>query len=251
LERSARSKSRGPSDDPPAKKELQTSGPGVKGSLLFLGTIAAAAFTAHKVWPKGVLYGHKEDWETEHEEAARKNSRKAHREQEKQGGRDGPAREERGRAAPPPRYRDGGGGQDDRRAYVTSKSPRDGPPSAWAEDRPRVFESAAPASGRFINTTTKTTAAPFTSIPFDSDRHSQSTGSVSGTSPRKYLPYEPGVYTPSSVASSRLYERERPIPLPLERQRGGYLPSVPVAPARRFYEDEGYGSGEPVTRSSR
>ena len=37
----------------------------VKTSLVFLGSIVAATFCAHKFWPKGVTYGDKEDWEIE------------------------------------------------------------------------------------------------------------------------------------------------------------------------------------------
>ncbi|KAI1487568.1 hypothetical protein F5X96DRAFT_142251 [Biscogniauxia mediterranea] len=34
----------------------------VKSSLAFLGAIGAASLIAHKCWPKGVLYGEKEEW---------------------------------------------------------------------------------------------------------------------------------------------------------------------------------------------
>ena len=37
----------------------------VKTSLVFLGSIVAATFCAHKFWPKGVTYGDKEEWEIE------------------------------------------------------------------------------------------------------------------------------------------------------------------------------------------
>ncbi|KAK3380470.1 hypothetical protein B0T24DRAFT_195761 [Lasiosphaeria ovina] len=35
----------------------------VKGSLIFLGSVAAATYCAHKYWPKGFVYGDKDDWE--------------------------------------------------------------------------------------------------------------------------------------------------------------------------------------------
>ncbi|KAK4198058.1 hypothetical protein QBC40DRAFT_96813 [Triangularia verruculosa] len=38
-------------------------GGGHKIPYVFLGSIAAASFLAHKYWPKGYLYGDKEDWE--------------------------------------------------------------------------------------------------------------------------------------------------------------------------------------------
>lgn len=36
----------------------------LKGSLGLLAGIGIAAYAAHKIWPKGILYGGKEDWET-------------------------------------------------------------------------------------------------------------------------------------------------------------------------------------------
>lgn len=249
-------------DDTAAKKEH--SGPGVKGSLLFLGTIAAAAFTAHKVWPKGVLYGRKEDWEHDHDEAvAHQRPAKSSRPRE----RDAPTRENRRRdshKAPEgdrPRYRDT---QQD-----SVYSPRDSLPKrepTWSEPDSRRRQDPAPSR------TDRYTVAPAYNNEFD--RHSQPANSPGGNSPlgsptgstlsaKKYLPYEPGQYTPSSVASSRLFERERPVPLPLERQRGSYVPpAVPMPPSqRRFYDesdagrDSGYASrdsyaGSPPPRES-
>lgn len=40
----------------------------VKTSLVMLGAIGAASLAAHKLWPKGITYGEKDDWEIEHEE---------------------------------------------------------------------------------------------------------------------------------------------------------------------------------------
>ncbi|KAI1861134.1 hypothetical protein JX265_009753 [Neoarthrinium moseri] len=38
---------------------------GMKTSLVFLGSVAAATYAAHKYWPKGITYGEKEEWEEE------------------------------------------------------------------------------------------------------------------------------------------------------------------------------------------
>ncbi|KUI60368.1 hypothetical protein VP1G_07576 [Cytospora mali] len=40
-----------------------------KTSLVMLGAIGAATLAAHKLWPKGVTYGEKEEWECEKEKA--------------------------------------------------------------------------------------------------------------------------------------------------------------------------------------
>lgn len=229
----SRSQSRAPSRGPPLSRHPSSStekeppspssGPDLKNSLLFLGTIAAAAFTAHKVWPKGVLYGHKDDWEAEHErrehEGKASSCRKpSHRQVERDRGRD--------------RSRD---------------RPRDRSPP-----RPRDIETAAPRPTK-------------RDVPFPEVRRSATTA-VPPPPPqpqqqRKYLPYEPGVYTPSSVtassASARAFEhqrrRERPVLLPIEGPRGQpHLPFAPVAPSavagRRggLFEDEGYASRESV-----
>ena len=222
----SRSKSRGPplsrhpSSSGPAEKDHPSgsgSGPDLKNSLLFLGTIAAAAFTAHKVWPKGVLYGHKDDWEEEHEkhEHEKKSCRKTpHRQPERGRDRD---------RSPPPRHQ---------------------------TDRPAVYQTAAAT-----NTTRR-------DAPFPEARRSGARPAATGPPPppqqqqqpqRRYLPYEPGVYTPSSVtssASTRAFEqrRERPVLLPLEGPRG-HLPYVPPAGVGRrgnVFEDEGYASRESV-----
>src|SRR4051812_44825483 len=52
--------SSGPSTSDSVKKESL-----VKTSLLFLGSVVAATFCAHKFWPRGVMYGDKEEWEIE------------------------------------------------------------------------------------------------------------------------------------------------------------------------------------------
>jgi len=52
--------SSGPSASASVKRESL-----VKTSLVFLGSIVAATFCAHKFWPKGVTYGDKEEWEIE------------------------------------------------------------------------------------------------------------------------------------------------------------------------------------------
>ncbi|KAK0752926.1 hypothetical protein B0T18DRAFT_395647 [Schizothecium vesticola] len=220
----SRSKSRGPpalsrhpsSSAPAAEKDHPSGGsgggPDLKNSLLFLGTIAAAAFTAHKVWPKGVLYGHKDDWEHEHEHEKKSCRKTPHRQSER--GRD--------RDRSPPRYQ---------------------------TDRPAVYQTSATSTTR-------------RDAPFPEARRSGARPPATGPPPppqpqqqRKYLPYEPGVYTPSSVtssASARAFEqrRERPVLLPLEGPRG-HLPFVPMAPpavGRRgnVFEDEGYASRESV-----
>ncbi|KAK3374802.1 hypothetical protein B0H63DRAFT_256505 [Podospora didyma] len=55
------------SDDHHSKDEDEKKHhPHTKGGLLFLGTIAAAAFAAHKYWPKGFLYGEPNHWEVDH-----------------------------------------------------------------------------------------------------------------------------------------------------------------------------------------
>ncbi|ETS83414.1 hypothetical protein PFICI_05290 [Pestalotiopsis fici W106-1] len=57
-------------------KDKTTTTSGLKTSLVFLGSVAAATYAAHKYWPKGVTYGDKEDWELEKEikkEKAKKN----------------------------------------------------------------------------------------------------------------------------------------------------------------------------------
>jgi len=41
----------------------------VKTSLVFLGSIVAATFCAHRFWPKGVTYGEREEWEIERVQA--------------------------------------------------------------------------------------------------------------------------------------------------------------------------------------
>ncbi|KAI0127752.1 hypothetical protein BJ170DRAFT_595613 [Xylariales sp. AK1849] len=48
---------------------------GMKTSLVFLGSVAAATYAAHKFWPKGITYGEKEEWECEKKEAAKKEKR--------------------------------------------------------------------------------------------------------------------------------------------------------------------------------
>lgn len=230
----SRSQSRAPSRSPPLSRHPSSStekeppssgnGPDLKNSLLFLGTIAAAAFTAHKVWPKGVLYGHKDDWEAEHER-----------------------REHEGKASScrkPPPHR-----QSERERGRDRDRPRDRSPP-----RPRDIETAAPRPAK-------------RDVPFPEVRRS---ATVIPPAPqqqpqqqRKYLPYEPGVYTPSSVtassASARAFEhqrrRERPVLLPIEGPRGPqHLPFAPMAPSavaagRRganVFEDEGYASRESV-----
>lgn len=250
--RSSRSKSRGPSRSksrvpsrsqsraPPISRHPSSAGaekdhpspssggPDLKNSLLFLGTIAAAAFTAHKVWPKGVLYGHKDDWEAEHERrehegkasSCRKTSHhqpQPQRQQQQPRGRDRPR--DRSRDRSPPRPRD-----------IEIAKPR------WEAPLPEPRRSA-------------TTIVP---VAASAPQPQQQ---------RKYLPYEPGVYTPSSVASSasaRAFEhqrrRERPVLLPIEGPRGQpHLPFAPMAPSavsgRRganVFEDEGYASRESV-----
>ncbi|SPQ26192.1 543fd8d9-ebb1-40d1-9fd2-fe945e6c5387 [Thermothielavioides terrestris] len=47
------------------KKATETDEPktATEAPYLFLGSIAAASLLAHKYWPKGFLYGPKEDWE--------------------------------------------------------------------------------------------------------------------------------------------------------------------------------------------
>ncbi|KAK1832232.1 hypothetical protein QBC39DRAFT_433320 [Podospora conica] len=237
---STRSKSRGPPlsrrSSPPSPPAEKDHGPDIKNSLLFLGTIAAAAFTAHKVWPKGVIFGGKDDWEHEHEHkssSSSSSSRKPSHHHHQQRSRD---RDDDRAAAP--RYR--APAEADRPVYQSTTRAKTTTPQQqpWSESRRQTLEATA-------------RSAP---LPFESDRASQSTGSTP-PAPRRYLPYEPGVYTPSSVASSNstnaraLFEqrRERPVLLPM-----GALPSVPMAPpaaaARRgtLFEDEGYASRESV-----
>lgn len=235
----SRSQSRAASRGPPVSRHPTSSsttptekdhpsgtsgGPDLKNSLLFLGTIAAAAFTAHKVWPKGVLYGHKDDWEHEHEgKASCRKPPPHHRQAERDRERDRDRPRDR---SPPPRPRD-------IEAAAGRPTKRDAP-------FPEVRRSAA-------------TAVPVTAPPPQPQQQ------------RKHLPYEPGVYTPSSVtssASARAFEhqrrRERPVLLPIEGPRGGqqHLPFAPMAPSaasavgRRgvpnVFEDEGYASRESV-----
>lgn len=70
----------------------------VKTSLVMLGAIGAASLAAHKLWPKGITYGDKDDWEVEHEEKEASEKKKLK----------GKLRE--GREALEGRRRDGSGG---------------------------------------------------------------------------------------------------------------------------------------------
>lgn len=216
--------SRHPSSASPTEKEPPSSGPDLKNSLLFLGTIAAAAFTAHKVWPKGVLYGHKDDWEVVHErrehEGKASSCRKTyHHQPQPQRQQQQPRGRDRSRDRSPPRPRD-----------IEIAKPR------WEAPLPEPRRSA-------------TTMVP---VAASAPQPQQQ---------RKYLPYEPGVYTPSSVtssASARAFEhqrrRERPVLLPIEGPRGQpHLPFAPMAPSAvsgrmgaNVFEDEGYASRESV-----
>ncbi|KAH6661160.1 hypothetical protein BKA67DRAFT_654295 [Truncatella angustata] len=83
---SSTSSSRSPSRDGRSKrtqvkeklkdvKEKTDTTSGLKTSLVFLGSVAAATYAAHKFWPKGVTYGEKEEWEIE--KAIRKEKKKA------------------------------------------------------------------------------------------------------------------------------------------------------------------------------
>ena len=46
------------------KEKDNARGEALKTSLAFIGTVAAAAYAMHKAWPKGFIYGEKEDWES-------------------------------------------------------------------------------------------------------------------------------------------------------------------------------------------
>ncbi|KLU88920.1 hypothetical protein MAPG_07901 [Magnaporthiopsis poae ATCC 64411] len=47
-----------------AKEKEERKKSEIKASAGFLGAVAVAAFAAHKLWPKGYLYGGKEEWES-------------------------------------------------------------------------------------------------------------------------------------------------------------------------------------------
>ncbi|EJT74252.1 hypothetical protein GGTG_08095 [Gaeumannomyces tritici R3-111a-1] len=47
-----------------AKEKEERKKSELKASAGFLGAVAVATFAAHKLWPKGYLYGSKEEWET-------------------------------------------------------------------------------------------------------------------------------------------------------------------------------------------
>lgn len=53
-------------------KDKTTTTSGLKTSLVFLGSIAAATYAAHKFWPKGITYGDREAWEEAEHEAVKK-----------------------------------------------------------------------------------------------------------------------------------------------------------------------------------
>jgi hypothetical protein len=58
--------------------------------LVFLGSVAAATYAAHKFWPKGITYGDKEDWELE--KAVKKSKEKKAAGSDDGSYRDGPSR---------------------------------------------------------------------------------------------------------------------------------------------------------------
>lgn len=104
-------------------KDKTTTTSGLKTSLVFLGSVAAATYAAHKFWPKGVTYGDKEDWELEKE--IKKEKKKKELERDGGGGYyDGPSRRVDDRLPPPANARRGG--RDHERPRSTHGIPRDG-----------------------------------------------------------------------------------------------------------------------------
>lgn len=54
----------------------------VKTSLIFLGAVGAATLAAQKFWPKGWVYGEKDEWETKEERKVRRAVREAEEEED-------------------------------------------------------------------------------------------------------------------------------------------------------------------------
>ncbi|KAK6198961.1 hypothetical protein LQW54_010235 [Pestalotiopsis sp. IQ-011] len=71
-------------------KDKTTTTSGLKTSMVFLGSVAAATYAAHKFWPKSVTYGDKEDWELEKE--IKKEKAKKDFDRRENGYYDGPSR---------------------------------------------------------------------------------------------------------------------------------------------------------------
>lgn len=100
-------------------KDKTTTTSGMKTSLAFLGSVAAATYAAHKFWPKGITYGEKEEWEIE--KAVKKEKAKKRAEWEDPGAYGGPSR--RG---------------DDRRGDLDYDRPRSSHGRLGIEDVPRL-----------------------------------------------------------------------------------------------------------------
>ena len=104
----------------------------IKTSLVFLGTVAAATFAAHKFWPKGITYGDKEDWEME------KAQEKAHQ-KVKQDMREDKARARRDEGPNRRRDRGGHGDRETRRAMYREGSGRESERSASSVETGRGY----------------------------------------------------------------------------------------------------------------
>lgn len=76
----------------------------MKTSLVFLGSVAAATYAAHKFWPKGITYGEKEEWEIE--KAVKKEKAKKSAEWDDSDRSDGPSRRGDSRSGVSDRRRD-------------------------------------------------------------------------------------------------------------------------------------------------
>ncbi|KAM0818075.1 hypothetical protein AB5N19_03882 [Seiridium cardinale] len=130
---SSRSSSRSPSRRDKSKrtqlkeqfKDKTETTSGLKTSLVFLGSVAAATYAAHKFWPKGITYGEKEEWEIE--KATKKEKAKKVAEWEDDGRHGGPSRRGNDRLGP-----------GDRRGDRDYGRPRSSQGRLGIEDVPRI-----------------------------------------------------------------------------------------------------------------
>ncbi|KAH8899073.1 hypothetical protein GQ53DRAFT_759274 [Thozetella sp. PMI_491] len=162
---SARSHASRASTTTPSKESV------IKTSLVFLGSVAAATFAAHKFWPKGITYGDKEEWECEEH---------AHRKVKKD------LREERARArkeVPDRRGEYAYGTREERRARYREGAtgrPGGGRGDSTYVAREEVYERVVPARGASRERGMSRDRGPEREREREWDRYSQSSGSGSG-----------------------------------------------------------------------